>query len=261
MIAGILLGIVAGLLANEFCELSPWCARRLVRWSAFRRYADPDRAEMRAEELASVINDRPGNLFKLITAVSFAGAAIVAVARRAVARETDGVSASASTGWSADRAVIELYSMHYVALVRVAVSLVRDIPTAEEVVQDSFVAMHRRWQRLQSSEKALAYLCQDVENRSRATVNKNLQKAPPDMLSAKDEDGALDLLERSAVMSALRSLPRQQRQAITLRYYADLSEAQIANVMNISRRAVNSHRARGMATLCAALESGDDRED
>ena len=53
MIAGILLGIVAGLLANELCEFSPWCARKLVRWSAFRRYADPGRAEMRAEELTA----------------------------------------------------------------------------------------------------------------------------------------------------------------------------------------------------------------
>jgi RNA polymerase sigma factor (sigma-70 family) len=257
VIAGILLGIVAGLLANEFCELSPWCARKLVRWSAFRRYADPDRAKMRAEELTSVINDRPGNLFKLITAVSFASAAVIVGTRRAVAREADAVSAPASTGWSADRAVSELYSRHYVSLVRVAASLVPDTPTAEGMVQDSFVAMHRRWQSLRSSEKALAYLYQDVENRSRATVNKNLQKTPPDMLSA--EDGALDLLERSAVISALRDLPGQQRQAITLRLYADLSEAEIADVMNISRRTVKSHRARGMATLRAALESADDR--
>jgi hypothetical protein len=59
----ILLGIVAGLLTNELCDFSPWCARKIVRWSAFRRYADPGRAEMRADELAAVINDRPGNLF------------------------------------------------------------------------------------------------------------------------------------------------------------------------------------------------------
>jgi len=89
VIAGIVLGIVAGLLANELCEFSPWCARKLVRWSAFRRYADPGRAEMRAEELAAVINNRPGNLFKLITAVGFAGNAVIVSGRRAVAREPD----------------------------------------------------------------------------------------------------------------------------------------------------------------------------
>ncbi len=89
MIAVILLGIVSGLLANEFCEFSPWCARKLIRWSAFRRYADPNRAEMRAEELTALVNDRPGNLFKFFTAVGFAGAAVIAAARRAVIRESE----------------------------------------------------------------------------------------------------------------------------------------------------------------------------
>jgi mycothiol system anti-sigma-R factor len=88
MTAAILLGIVSGLLANEFCEFSPWCARKLVRWSAFRRYANPARAEMRAEELTALINDRPGNLFKLITAFGFAGAAVVST-RHSVAREPE----------------------------------------------------------------------------------------------------------------------------------------------------------------------------
>jgi hypothetical protein len=89
VIAGILLGIVSGLLANEFCEFSPWCARKLVRWSAFRRYTDPGRAEMRADEWTAVINDRPGNLFKLITAVGFTATAVIVSGRRAVARESD----------------------------------------------------------------------------------------------------------------------------------------------------------------------------
>jgi mycothiol system anti-sigma-R factor len=83
----ILLGIVSGLLTNEFCEFSPWCARKLVRWSAFRRYTDPDRAAIRAEELTALIDDRPGNLFKLFTAACFAANAVIVTARRAVARE------------------------------------------------------------------------------------------------------------------------------------------------------------------------------
>jgi RNA polymerase sigma-70 factor (sigma-E family) len=160
--------------------------------------------------------------------------------------------------WSADRAVTELYSLHYRALVRLAALLVRDTPTAEEVVQDSFVAMHGGWQRLRDAEKALAYLRQSVVNRSRSVlrhrsvVDKNLLKAPPDMPSA--EHGALVLLERSAVVKALRGLPERQREAIVLRYYADLSEAEIADTMRISRGAVKSHTARGMAALRSALE-------
>lgn len=89
MTAEILLGIVTGLLANELCEFGPWCARKLVRWSAFRQYTNPGRAEMRAEELTALINDRPGNLFKLITAVCFATNAIIVCGRRAIAREPD----------------------------------------------------------------------------------------------------------------------------------------------------------------------------
>jgi RNA polymerase sigma-70 factor (sigma-E family) len=160
--------------------------------------------------------------------------------------------------WSADRAVTELYSLHYRALVRLAALLVRDTPTAEEVVQDAFVAMHGGWQRLRDAEKALAYLRQSVVNRSRSVlrhrtvVDKNLQKAPPDMPSA--EHGALVLLERSAVVAALHGLPERQRQAIVLRYYADLSEAEIADTMGISRGAVKSHTARGMTALRSALE-------
>ena len=169
-----------------------------------------------------------------------------------------GVAGTARAEWSPDLAVIELYSQHYRALVRLAALLVRDTPTAEEVVQDSFVAMHGGWQRLRDTEKALAYLRQAVVNRSRSVlrhrtvVDKNLQKAPPDMPSA--EHGALVLLERSAVVAALRELPDRQREAIVLRYYADLSEAEIAAAMKISRGAVKSHTARGMAALRAALE-------
>jgi RNA polymerase sigma-70 factor (sigma-E family) len=163
---------------------------------------------------------------------------------------------------TADQAVKELYAEHYRSLVRLAAMLVRDTPTAEEVVQDAFVAMHAGWHRLEDTEKALAYLRQAVVNKSRSVlrhrvvVEKNLQNAPPDMPSA--EHGAFALLERSAVIKALRNLPERQREAIVLRYYADLSEADIAATMGISRGAVKSHTARGMASLRSALEEDDE---
>jgi RNA polymerase sigma-70 factor (sigma-E family) len=158
----------------------------------------------------------------------------------------------------ADDAVYALYAEHYKSLVRLAAMLVRDTPTAEEVVQDAFVAMHGGWHRLEDTEKALAYLRQAVVNKSRSVlrhrvvVEKNLQGAPPDMPSA--EHGAFAMLERDAVIKALRNLPERQREAIVLRYYADLSEADIAAAMRISRGAVKSHTARGMAALRGALE-------
>ncbi len=158
----------------------------------------------------------------------------------------------------ADQAVTELYSAHYRSLVRLAALLVRDIGTAEEVVQDSFVAMHGGWRRLRDSEKALSYLRQSVVNRSRSVlrhrvvVDRNSPKPPPDMPSA--EHGAIALFERSAVIAALRTLPSRQREALVLRFYGDMSEAQIADAMQISRGAVKSHTARAMQALRTVLE-------
>ena len=158
----------------------------------------------------------------------------------------------------ADSAVTELYSTHYRALVRLAALLVRDIATAEEVVQDSFIAMHGSWRRLRDTDKALSYLRQSVVNKSRSVLrhrvvmDRNAPKPAPDVPSA--EQGAITLLERSSVVKALRRLPERQREALVLRYYGDMSEAQIASVMGISRGAVKSHTARGMSSLRTVLE-------
>jgi len=163
-----------------------------------------------------------------------------------------------SADWDADRAVTVLYAAHYRSLVRLAALLLRDVATAEEVVQDSFVAMHDGWRRLRDNDKALSYLRQSVVNRSRSVlrhrvvVDKNAPKPAPDMPSA--EQGAIALLERSAVVTALRTLPRRQREALVLRFYGDLSEAQIAAAMGISKGAVKSHTARAMTALRSVLE-------
>jgi RNA polymerase sigma-70 factor (sigma-E family) len=186
-----------------------------------------------------------------------------AVPERPIHVTTDTLLADASVEsvsgeWDAARAVTAIYTMHYRSLVRLAVLLVRDVATAEEVVQDSFIAMHAAWRRLRDTEKALSYLRQSVVNRSRSVlrhrmvVDKNAPKPAPDMPSA--EQGAISLLERSAVIAALRTLPPRQREALVLKYYADLSEAQIATAMGISRGAVKSHTARGVAALRVVLE-------
>jgi RNA polymerase sigma-70 factor (sigma-E family) len=159
---------------------------------------------------------------------------------------------------NADQAVTQLYSNHYRSLVRLAGLLVRDEPTAEEVVQECFIAMHESWGNLRDETKGLSYLKQAVVNRSRSVlrhrsvVDRNAPKPVPDMPSA--EQDAISLLERSAVIEALRALPDRQRQALVLRYYADLTEAQIAELMGISKGAVKSHTTRGMSSLRAVLE-------
>ena len=200
------------------------------------------------------IVDMPGEPDGMVTRPTDVTEALLANPAMSAAPTTSG----AVVEWDADRAVTAIYSEHYRSLVRLAAFLVRDNATAEEVVQDSFVAMHGAWRRLRDTDKALSYLRQSVVNRSRSVlrhrmvVDKNTPKPPPDMPSA--EHGAIIQLERSAVVSALRALPERQREALVLRYYGDLSEAQIASVMGISRGAVKSHTARAMAALRIVLE-------
>jgi RNA polymerase sigma-70 factor (sigma-E family) len=159
--------------------------------------------------------------------------------------------------WAAADVVTEIYHGHYHSLVRLAVLLVHDVQTAEEVVQDAFEAMHLASRRLRDSERALQYLRQTVVNKSRSVlrhrkvVDLHAPKPAPDEPSA--EHAALAILERSAVAAALRALPERQREAIALRYYADFSEADIAKAMGISKGAVKSHTARAMASLKTML--------
>lgn len=162
----------------------------------------------------------------------------------------------------ADEAVAALYSAYYRPLVRLAVLLVHDIPTAEDVVQDSFIALHAGFRRLRDSDKALAYLRIAVVNRSRSVLRHRIvvdRPAPgiaPEVPSAEPEQ--LALIERSAMVSALRALPARQREALVLRYYAGLSEAQIASTMGITRGAVKSHTARAMSSLSDELRRTDE---
>ena len=162
---------------------------------------------------------------------------------------------------AADEGVCALYRTQYTQLVRLAAFIVGDPGTAEEVVQDAFVAMHAAWRRLRDTDNALFYLRRSVVNRSRsvlrhrAVVDKHAPKPAPDAPSAEHE--VMNLLERSAVVAALRTLPARQREALVLRYYADLSEAQIASAMGISRGAVKSHASLGRSALRAYLTNAD----
>jgi DNA-directed RNA polymerase specialized sigma24 family protein len=200
----------------------------------------------------------------------------------------------------ADQAVTALYAVHYRSLVRLAELLVRDLATAEEVVQESFVAMHSRWRRLGDREVALSYLRKSVVNQSRSVLRRRgaagrhpppptpgalgteprpQTALPPALAALSDEPGAVPEgsagspeelgtgsevlgarpgatagLEPSAVIAALDKLPARQREALVLRYYGDLSEAQVASTMGISTSAVQKHTARARSALSAVLE-------
>jgi len=177
----------------------------------------------------------------------------------------EGPSRSAGR-WEADEAVTELYATHYRSLVRLAVLLVRDVETAEEVVQDCFVAMHGRWRSLRDPHQGLAYLRQAVVNRSRSVLRHRVVQTRyavaqhtdlPDVPGA--DEGAAAREARRRVLDALQQLPQRQREVLALRYYLDLDEASIAAALGISRGAVKSHASRGAAALRGLLD--DPRSD
>ncbi|HWG99724.1 MAG TPA: SigE family RNA polymerase sigma factor [Pilimelia sp.] len=169
---------------------------------------------------------------------------------------TDPVGAAAQ--WSADEAVTHLFGAHYRPLVRLATLLLHEQHAAEECVQDGYVALHARWHRLRDADKALAYLRTAVVNRCRSAlrhrrvVQAHLAAARPPHDAPSAEAGALHALQHAELIHALRALPPRQREALVLRYYADLSEADIAEAMGVSRGAVKSHTARGLAALRTA---------
>ncbi len=148
----------------------------------------------------------------------------------------------------ADAAVAALYAAHYRSLVGLAVLLVPDAGTAESVVQDSFVALHRGWRRLGNgsagSDRALWYLRQAVVNRSRLARRRGARR---DARPPGQEDGA-------AVLAAVHALPPRQREVLVLQHYAGLSAAQTARTLGTSTSAVRRRTARATASVRDALE-------
>jgi RNA polymerase sigma-70 factor (sigma-E family) len=174
---------------------------------------------------------------------------------------------SADTTWAADQALTDLYAAHWRSLVRLSWLLVGDQQLAEETVQDSFVAMHSRWSRLRNQDLALAYLRRCVVNSSRSVLRH--RKVEDRYLSARTRaltaDGtteepsaevrALEHAAGSRLLAALDALPRRQREVLTMRYYLDLSEAQIADALSISPGSVKTHAHRGLITLRSDMEA------
>jgi RNA polymerase sigma-70 factor (sigma-E family) len=165
-------------------------------------------------------------------------------------------------GLDADGAVTVLYSQHYRSLVRLAAFLVPDTHSAEEVVQDAFVAVHAAWPRLRDTGRALSYLRQSVVNRSRALRGRSPGPAAtaPELRPGAPTAGPVSGIEteQSALLSALAGLPPRQPEVLVLRYYAGLTEAETAAVAGISRATVRRHLARGLGSLRAQLAPGGD---
>jgi RNA polymerase sigma-70 factor (sigma-E family) len=151
---------------------------------------------------------------------------------------------------AAEAAVTALYHEHAVGLTRLAHVMLGDRAAAEDVVQEAFAGLFRRWMFLNDTTKAPAYLRSAVLNGCRTVARRGV---PPVLVDAAAVDGPdvalLAAEERRAVLAALRELPGRQREALVLRYFLDLPDDEIARSMGIQPGTVRSAVHRGLATL------------
>jgi RNA polymerase sigma-70 factor (sigma-E family) len=159
-------------------------------------------------------------------------------------------------------AVSTLFYTDYRRLVGLATLLVDDRETAEDVVQEAYAGLYRRWRQLRNPDVAITYLNRAVVNagrdhlrhRRRATAGQLALVPRPEALpSAEQHAVAHDEADR--LWRAISELPHRQRQVLVLRYYLDQNETEIADILRVSRGSVKKHASRGLAALARCLEA------
>ncbi|HVX09319.1 SigE family RNA polymerase sigma factor [Humibacter sp.] len=149
---------------------------------------------------------------------------------------------------------------HLPRLLSYAIVLTGDRELAADVVQEAMVRAHQHWSRVRSAERPDLYVKRMVTNeylswRRRWQV-RNVVSASDEALRSRapalpDHAEAVThrIADRDALWGRLAKLPRRQRALVVLRYYEDLSDSQIAEVLGISRATVRSGISRALATL------------
>jgi RNA polymerase sigma-70 factor (sigma-E family) len=177
-----------------------------------------------------------------------------------ISGEADGPGVARQGRGDAAVAVTDLFREHHVALVRLALVMVGDLATAEDVVQDAFERLHRGWHGLRQPSSGLAYVrasvlngCRSAHRRAAVARKHAPQLAEP---SPDGPDAASAADDRGELAAALRRLPRRQREVLVLRYYQDLDVAEIADMLRIAPSSVRAANARGLAALARALGEG-----
>lgn len=160
-----------------------------------------------------------------------------------------------------------LFRAHYTDLVRLAAFITSDLAAAEDVVQDVFTRLHQLWdgltgQRDRGDWDPLPYLRTAVINGCRSALSRRTSLLRRHALASREEpcpplsaeDSVLVSEDRRRLLAALAMLPRRRREVLVLRYYAGLSEAEIASTLGISQGTVKSTAARGLDALARALK-------
>jgi RNA polymerase sigma-70 factor (sigma-E family) len=161
---------------------------------------------------------------------------------------------------AAPRTLADLYQEHRMRMVRLAVLLVDDPSTAEDVVQEAFAGLHRHWSGLRDEAAAIGYLRTAVVNGSRSVLRRRRTArdyVPPHQVNARSAESlAMLSAEHQAVVDALATLPPRQREVLVLRYYGGLSEAEIAEATGITRGTVKSTASRALDAVGRAMNPG-----
>ena len=157
--------------------------------------------------------------------------------------------------------ITALYQAHALGLVRLAFVMTGDRPTAEDLVQDAFLGLHRRWDTLVDPGKALSYVRSCVLNGCREVYRVRYRRPrfrldPPEDIESAEDSAILGEANR-AVLAAIRRLPARQREAVVLRYYLEMTEDQAAQAMGVTRGTVKSATSRGLAALARMLEEAE----
>lgn len=159
--------------------------------------------------------------------------------------------------------ISELYAAHRLSLVRLAILLVDDFASAEDVVQDAFAGLARRHGGLDDPSKALAYLRVSVVNTARSALRRRRTARayvpPHEVDPGSPEDRSVLAEEHREVVDALRLLPPRQREVVVLRYWSGLSEAEIATTLGISAGTVKSTASRALAAIEKTLDRTEEQ--
>jgi RNA polymerase sigma-70 factor (sigma-E family) len=152
----------------------------------------------------------------------------------------------------------QLYQRQWWPMLRLATGLVDEVSAAEDVVQDAFAAVYRNWSNIRDLRAAAGYLRTSVVNNSRSVLRKRMtaRKHQFEMRDEHEEGADQSTLlgaEHDLVRRALAGLPDRQREVLTLRYIAELSDADIAGATGLSPAGVRSASSRGLAALRSAL--------
>jgi RNA polymerase sigma-70 factor (sigma-E family) len=151
-----------------------------------------------------------------------------------------------------DRAVTALYESHALSLTRLAYVMLGDRAAAEDVVQEAFLGLYRRWGNLRDPAAAPGYLRTSVLNGCRLVLRFRARhdgRPATELPWESAEATALVSEEYRHLLQAIRSLPPRQREALVLRYYLELTEEETARSMGIRRGTVKSATSRALAAL------------